>query len=127
MSRYKPVWERYVDYENEYLQKCNFHWLHTPNLGVTFRLVGTKPAHLLLFLYVISGSLQVKFKLLKDIWQGNDIILTCFKPKICRSQRWDRVVHVAARLQSNSSFRLANNWCSSADMCLWAHFQEEPS
>jgi len=25
MSRYKPVWERYVDYENEYLQKCNFH------------------------------------------------------------------------------------------------------
>ncbi|KAG0573710.1 hypothetical protein KC19_VG202900 [Ceratodon purpureus] len=25
MSRYKPVWERYVDYENSYLQQCNFH------------------------------------------------------------------------------------------------------
>ncbi|KAG0617304.1 hypothetical protein M758_5G180000 [Ceratodon purpureus] len=25
MSRYKPVWERYVDYQNSYLQQCNFH------------------------------------------------------------------------------------------------------
>jgi alpha-1,4-galacturonosyltransferase len=25
MSRYKPVWERYVDFQNSYLQQCNFH------------------------------------------------------------------------------------------------------
>jgi hypothetical protein len=26
MSRYKPIWENYVDFQNSYLQQCNFHW-----------------------------------------------------------------------------------------------------
>ncbi|CAK9218526.1 unnamed protein product [Sphagnum troendelagicum] len=25
MSRYKPIWENYVDFQNSYLQQCNFH------------------------------------------------------------------------------------------------------
>ncbi len=37
MSRYKPVWEKYVDYQNAYLQQCNFHWfMPCPNLIKAF-------------------------------------------------------------------------------------------
>ncbi len=37
MSRYKPVWEKYVDYQNAYLQQCNFHWfIPCPNLIKAF-------------------------------------------------------------------------------------------
>lgn len=35
MSRYKPLWERYINYQSYYLQQCNFHWNHsfTPSRG----------------------------------------------------------------------------------------------